>query len=422
MKPTCKIGLWKTIAFLTVVISVFSCCSDDDPNMPVVTMLPAENVTNNSATLVAKVIPNLNPTTVVFYYAISKDWKRARVDEDFSGGLNIVVTYDVKDLKPATLYKVKCVVTNAAGVSTSKIMEFTTAVCARPVAIIQPAINVTKTSATVVAKVLPNEDGTKATFEIKAGGQSTWSSYALPLTYNGKDTIKVTFDLFDLKVGTAYDFRIKAVNKAGETFSEISNFETYAVSDFDGNLYHTVKIGTQVWLKENFKGLHFANGDPIPNITGQTEWEAATSPAYCYYDNDSKYAATYGALYNWYVGVDPRGLISGFHTPSYDEWQLITNYLGGAMTAGETMKAASPIWNGTNSSGFTALPSGCRQSIEFNGVGFIGINESTALWSSTNFFGMSGVACSVSFRASSSKIQHAGNYNYFGQGLRLIKN
>ena len=111
--------------------------------------------------------------------------------------------------------------------------------------ITQPATNVTKTSATVVANVLPNEDGTKAAFEIKEKSQSTWSTYALPLTYNGKDTVKVTFDLFDLKVGTTYDFRLKAVNKAGETFSEISSFETYAVSDFDGNLYHTVKIGTQ---------------------------------------------------------------------------------------------------------------------------------------------------------------------------------
>ena len=332
MKTNRKSGMWKAIAFLTVVIS-FSCSSCEDPIPP---------------------IPPVDPV--------------------------------------------------------------------KAVAIIQPAVNVTKTSATVVAKVLPNEDGTKAAFEIKASGESTWGSYVLPLTYNGKDTVKVTFDLFDLKVGTTYDFRIKAVNKAGETLSEISNFETYAVSDFDGNLYHTVKIGTQVWLKENFKGTHFANGDPIPNITGQTEWEAATSPAYCYYNNDIKNADTYGALYNWYTGVDPRGLISGFHTPSYEEWRVITDYLGGDMTAGEKMKAASPIWNGTNSSGFTALPAGGRQSVAFNGVGFIGINESIMFWSASDFFGLGGVSCAVLFRTGSAKIQHGGSSNYCGNSLRLIKN
>ena len=86
------------------------------------------------------------------------------------------------------------------------------------------------------------------------------------------------------------------------------------------------------------------------------------------------------------------------------------------------MKAASPIWNGTNSSGFTALPSGVRQSVENNEVGFVDINDTGTLWSSSNFFGLGGVSCIVFFRTGSSKIQHAGDRNFKGHGLRLIKN
>ena len=292
----------------------------------------------------------------------------------------------------------------------------------KAVAIIQPAVNVTKTSATIVAKVLPNEDGTKAAFEIKASGESTWGSYVLPLTYNGKDTVKVTFDLFDLKVGTTYDFRIKAVNKAGETLSEISNFETYAVSDFDGNLYHTVKIGTQVWLKENFKGTHFANGDPITNITGQTEWEAATSPAYCYYNNDIKNADTYGALYNWYTASDSRELISGFHVPSEKEWYILAERLGGLSVAGGSMKEAGfthwiqPNKGATNSSGFTGLPAGSRR----ESFGYLG--NSGSFWAKDKFFGMPNVGSAFLLECAWAQLIDGGDDAWKGRSLRVAQN
>ena len=288
--------------------------------------------------------------------------------------------------------------------------------------ITEPATNVTKTSATVVANVLPNEDGTKAAFEIKEKSLSTWSTYALPLTYNGKDTVKVTFDLFDLKVGTTYDFRIKAVNKAGETFSEISSFETYAVNDFDGNLYRTVKIGTQVWLKENFKGTHFANGDPIPNITDQAQWEAATSPAYCYYNNNSKITETYGALYNWYVASDSRELISGFHVPTEKEWFVIREYLGSISVAGGAMKEAGyahwikPNTGATNSSGFTGLPAGARVN-KFSNLGDAGV-----FWSKDKFMGMSDIGTAFDLGENRAQLSDSGNYFWKGFSLRVIQN
>lgn len=50
------------------------------------------------------------------------------------------------------------------------------------------------------------------------------------------------------------------------------------MSDIDGNYYYEVKIGNQVWLESNLKTTRFANGDPIPNIKPDEEWNAMTSP------------------------------------------------------------------------------------------------------------------------------------------------
>jgi uncharacterized protein (TIGR02145 family) len=58
------------------------------------------------------------------------------------------------------------------------------------------------------------------------------------------------------------------------------------VIDVDGNSYHTVKIGTQVWMAENLKVEHYNNGIIIPNITDDALWAADTAGAMSYYGND----------------------------------------------------------------------------------------------------------------------------------------
>jgi uncharacterized protein (TIGR02145 family) len=42
--------------------------------------------------------------------------------------------------------------------------------------------------------------------------------------------------------------------------------------DYDGNIYYTVKIGTQTWMVENLKVTHYRNGNPIANITDSATW------------------------------------------------------------------------------------------------------------------------------------------------------
>lgn len=138
------------------------------------------------------------------------------------------------------------------------------------------------------------------------------------------------------------------------------------VTDIDGNIYQTVKIGDQCWMAENLKVTHYRNGDAIPNVIDNNIWINLTSGALCNYNNDEANVSTYGRLYNWYAVLDIRNIAPvGWHVPSDAEWQTMINFLGGSTAGGKLKEAGTQHWNSpntdaTNESGFTALPSGGR--------------------------------------------------------------
>jgi len=61
------------------------------------------------------------------------------------------------------------------------------------------------------------------------------------------------------------------------------------VTDYDGNVYSVVLIGTQYWTASNWKCKHLNNGDAIPEVTDNATWAGLTTGAWCYYDNDPTY-------------------------------------------------------------------------------------------------------------------------------------
>ncbi|MEQ9412714.1 MAG: fibrobacter succinogenes major paralogous domain-containing protein, partial [Cyclobacteriaceae bacterium] len=173
---------------------------------------------------------------------------------------------------------------------------------------------------------------------------------------------------------------VGATTNADALLDKLYSLGIMRVRDFDSNFYNTIKIGNQVWMAENLKTTHYADGTPIPYVSGESNWDAltTTSKAYCWYDDDINNKNTYGALYTWSAAMkdatsataNPSGVQgvcpTDWHLPSDAEWTELINYLGGPSIAGGKLKEAgllnwlSPNEAATNESHFTALPGGYR--------------------------------------------------------------
>ena len=169
------------------------------------------------------------------------------------------------------------------------------------------------------------------------------------------------------------------------------------ITDAENNTYKTVYIGTQQWMAENLKVSKYSDGTTIPNITDNTQWQNNTTGAWSYYNNDAANNAKYGKLYNWYaVSKTSNGnknvCPSGWHVPTVGEWMVLTDYLGnspaGKMKEVGTTSWISPNTDATNTSLFTGLPGGGRNSNgDYNLIGGSGY-----WWSSSEGIGFQGLA------------------------------
>ncbi len=140
------------------------------------------------------------------------------------------------------------------------------------------------------------------------------------------------------------------------------------VDQRDGNVYSTVEIGDQCWFAQNLAYL--------PKVFGPQDG-SETAPIYYVYDYDgtdvilakkTKNYQMYGVLYNYPASL--TACPEGWSLPSDNDWQELEKYLGmdeedlnqeGWRFSGDIhSQLADWIANGTNSTGFTALPTGSR--------------------------------------------------------------
>jgi uncharacterized protein (TIGR02145 family) len=159
-------------------------------------------------------------------------------------------------------------------------------------------------------------------------------------------------------------------------------------ADYDGNIYNSVVIGTQVWLTENLKTTRYNNGDPIETTTPAdlNIFDEYNPPYQWAYEGLESNVAIFGRLYTWHAATDSRGVCpAGWHLPSDAEWTVLTGFLGGESVAGGKLKEAGtshwqdPNTGATNTTGFKGLPGGFRH---YNGTfDFSGFNG--YWWSST---------------------------------------
>ena len=154
--------------------------------------------------------------------------------------------------------------------------------------------------------------------------------------------------------------------------------ETGTVTDIEGRVYQTVKIGNQWWMAEDLRVKKYRNGDYILDIgidpSDSIRWSKDTAGAYCI-NNTYLY-------YNWYAISSDSTTIApeGWHIPTDNEWKELEMHLGMSQAdadklnwrgshEGEKLKIKSrttgcwkehgTVWD-TNESGFTALARGCR--------------------------------------------------------------
>ena len=108
------------------------------------------------------------------------------------------------------------------------------------------------------------------------------------------------------------------------------------VTDFDGNVYNTVGIGSQCWMAENLRATHYSDGTEIP----AGDRTSSTSPYYYDCSITDVPLAVRGYLYNWPAAMhgassssaNPSGVQgicpAGWHLPSHAEWTQLIDYVG----------------------------------------------------------------------------------------------
>ena len=205
-----------------------------------------------------------------------------------------------------------------------------------------------------------------------------------------------------------------------------SDFFGASTNAIQADTISRVDIFTQTWMTYNLDVTNFRNGEEIPEVISAEEWKAAgekQQAAWCYYDNDASNGAKHGKLYNWYAVNDPRALApEGWHIPTDAEWTTLSRNLGGEEAAGNKMKSTSG-WrdlkesrgNGTNQSGFTGLPGGCRHG---NGVfSFVGVYGS---WWSASEKGETG-AWNWNLDGSYSDLNRNPSSKYNGFSVRCVR-
>ena len=278
----------------------------------------------------------------------------------------------IDQLTTATTYYVRGYVTTNSGTVYSDARVYTTISAQLTIGGIN---NITDTSASINASLIYS-----GALQVGARG-FCWGTQASPTIISvNHDTIGSGAGLFSatikgLQSFTKYYVRAYAIIGGNVIYSADSILTTtnrIYPRDVDGNTYDTVKIGTQVWMKQNLKTTKYRNGTLIP-IVDALNWQGSTTGACLDYNIYAANVAVFGNMYNWYTVANAAGLCpQDWHVPSDGEWNRLVMYLdpgadttcvacNQSLVAGSALLATDPNdpnLNSTNSSGFTGLLNG----------------------------------------------------------------
>jgi len=345
---------------------------------------------------------------------------------DGTGSANF--TSNIVGLSEGTTYYVRAYSTNEVGTAYGNELTFTTNEVTGAVLTTTEVSAVTSSSAVAGGNITDDGGG-----NITARGVC-WGTSPEPTvnkTTDGTGTGDFTSNITGLLDGTVYYYRAYATNSSGTTYGQEFSFIT-PVTDIEGNVYETVKIGDQVWMAENLKTTKYNDDAAIPLVTENADWIVLADDAYCWAQNDeATYKPLYGALYNWYAVETGKLCPTGWHVPTDGEFSAMEMSLG--MTAeeaggtdwrgtdeGDKLKKSTG-WkdgeNGSNMSGFAALPAGYRSYI--TGISE-GIRLITYFWTSTGLD--ENIATYRRLDGDNDKVFRSGTYKRAGKSVRCVKN
>lgn len=384
-------GVWiYSIIIAGVLIS--SCSKENSPdpptiNLPAISTTLISSVTTSSATSGGTISPDESASImmrgIVWHTSPNPTISLTTKTEDGSGTGGF--TSSMSGLDGAVKYYVRAYATNSAGTGYGNELSFTTLLGQIPTGTTYSATDRTLYGAILHGAVNANNLLTEVSFEYGTTVSYGNTVPAIQNTVEGSENTLVNATISGLSVGTTYHFRIKAVNSLGTKYGNDESFVSL-VNDVDGNIYNTVTIGNQVWMAENLKTTRYNDGTAIPLVTGDSEWADLLTPGYTWYENDIKYANTYGALYNYYVinhFVEKNVCPSGWKVPGASDWNNLKRYLesngfsydNGAGQQAKIAKSLSSdsLWQSSaitgtpgneqvsnNRSGFMAYPGGIR--------------------------------------------------------------
>ena len=236
-------------------------------------------------------------------------------------------TSNIVGLSEGTTYYVRAYATNEVGTAYGNELTFTTNQVTGAVLTTAQVTSVTSETAVTGGEVT-NDGGANVTAKGVCWGTAPNPTVAGNKTTNGTGTGVFTSNLTGLTDGTVYYYRAYATNSSGTTYGQEYQFIT-PVTDVEGNIYKTVKIGNQVWMAENLKTTKYNDEAAIPNVTINAEWIALAADAYCWaQNNEATFKPLYGALYNWYAVETGKLCPTGWHVPSDGEFSTMEISLG----------------------------------------------------------------------------------------------
>ncbi|MGC9332068.1 MAG: fibrobacter succinogenes major paralogous domain-containing protein, partial [Bacteroidales bacterium] len=207
------------------------------------------------------------------------------------------------------------------------------------------------------------------------------------------------------------------------------------VVDCDGNVYDILKFGDQYWFAENLKSTTYNDCTDIPKVEDAGTWSGLSTPAYCWYNNDSSAnAQNYGALYNWFAVNTGNLCPEGWRVPTDEDWKALEMFVGMSQAAADTTGyrgtnegaklAGSGLWHtGTlsgqpefGSSGFDVVPGGNR---DHNGDYYVYDAYMGYQWSSTNYSPSNALLRLIQYDRKT-VYRNSGNKKY-GMSVRCVR-